>query len=57
MSNPLEKAFYDFIYNGGETGYTFMNSTIIINFQRVAKMHNIMCDTFCNSFFIKSGAF
>jgi N12 class adenine-specific DNA methylase len=24
MSNPLEKAFYDFIYNGGETGYTFM---------------------------------
>lgn len=23
-SNPLEKAFYDFIYNGGETGYTFM---------------------------------
>ena len=57
MSNPLEKAFYDFIYNGGETGYTFMNSTIIINFQRVAKMHTIMCDTFCNSFFIKSGAF
>ena len=57
MSNPLEKAFYDFIYNGSETGYTFMNSTIIINFQRVAKMHNIMCDTFCNSFFIKSGAF
>lgn len=57
MSNPLEKAFYDFIYNGGETGYTFMSSTIIINFQRVAKIHNIMCDTFCNSFFIKSGAF
>lgn len=24
MSNPLERAFYDFIYNGGETGYTFM---------------------------------
>lgn len=24
MSNPLEKTFYDFIYNGGETGYTFM---------------------------------
>ena len=57
MSNPLEKAFYDFIYNGGETGYTFMSSTIIIDFQRVAKIHNIMCDTFCNSFFIKSGAF
>ena len=37
MSNPLEKAFYDFIYNGGETGYTFMSFTIIIDFQRVAK--------------------
>ena len=24
MNNPLDKAFYDFIYNGGETGYTFM---------------------------------
>lgn len=51
MSNPLEKAFYDFIYNGGETGYTFMSSTIIIDFQRVAKTHNKMCDTFCNSFY------
>ena len=52
MSNPLEKAFYDFIYNGGETGYTFMSFTIIIDFQRVAKIHNIMCDTFCNSFLL-----
>lgn len=43
MSNPLEKAFYDFIYNGGETGYTFMSSTIIIDFQRVTKntCHNV----------------
>ena len=57
MSNPLEKAFYDFIYNGGETGYTFMNSTIIINFQRVAKMHAIMCDTFCNSFLLNRARF
>lgn len=57
MSNPLEKAFYDFIYNGGETGYTFMSSAIIIDFQRNTKTHAIMCDTFCNSFFIKSGAF
>lgn len=26
MSNPTERMFYDFIRNGGETGYTFINS-------------------------------
>ena len=57
MSNPLEKAFYDFIYNGGETGYTFMSSTIIIDFQRVTKTHAIMCDTFCNSFLLNRARF
>lgn len=57
MSNPLEKAFYDFIYNGGETGYTFMSFTITIDFQRVTKTHAIMCDTFCNSFLLNRTRF
>ena len=26
MSNPTDRMFYDFIRNGGETGYTFINS-------------------------------